>query len=292
MFKNKIQTSLGSKISTFIIYSSLFLIGLLTLYPFWDALVVSISTYADYLSKSIHLWPGEMTFGAYKEILKLSPLWTAFLNSIFVTLVGTFINMLVTIMTAYVLSKTFLKGQRIIMFFIVFTMMFSGGMIPSYIVVKNLGLMDSLWALILPGVVSTYNLVILRNFFSALPRSIEESAMIDGCSDVGILFKIVIPISKPAIATVSLFYAVAHWNEFFSAVMYIYNKEKWTLQLFLRSILFENDMAYMTGGDSLYLMGEPAKMAGVVIAIIPIVILFLVCQKYLVQGATVGAVKG
>lgn len=292
MKKNRIKTSGVEKLSTACIYFVLFCVGLLTIYPFWDSLVVSTSTYSSYLGQSIHLWPEEWSLVAYKEILQLGELWRAFFNSIFVTLVGTGLNMLVTTMTAYVLSKNYLRGQRIIMFFIVFTMMFSGGMIPVYIIVKDLGLMNSLWALILPGIISTYNLIILRNFFTGLPKSIEESAMIDGCSEVGILFKIVIPIAKPAIATVSLFYAVGHWNEFFSAVMYIYDKEKWTLQLFLRSILFENDMAFMTGGDSLYLMGEPPKMAGVIIAIVPVIILFLACQKYLVQGATVGAVKG
>ena len=152
--------------------------------------------------------------------------------------------------------------------------------------------MNSLWAMILPSAINTYNLIILRNFFHSLPRELEESAFLDGCTDVGVLFKIMLPISKPALATISLFYAVANWNEFFAAVMYINEKKKWPLQLFLRSMLFESDAAYSSGGENLFLLGQPMKMAAVMMAIIPIMCMYPFFQKYFTKGALLGAVKG
>ena len=221
-----------------------------------------------------------------------SELWTSYANSIFITLVGTLVNMIITIMAAYVLSKKDLKGHRILMFLAVFTMMFSGGIIPTYMVVKSLGLMNSLWSMILPSAINTYNLIVLRNFFADLPVELEEAAKLDGCTDVGILFKIMVPISKPAITTVTLFYAVDHWNDFFSAVMYISNRAKWPLQLFLRSMLFENDAAYSGSGESLFLLGQPMKMAAVMMSIILIMCAYPFFQKYFTKGVMTGAVKG
>ena len=153
-------------------------------------------------------------------------------------------------------------------------------------------MMNTLWSMIIPTAISTYNLIVLRNFFNALPQSVEESAMMDGCTEVGVLFRIVIPISKPAITTVALYYAVDHWNDFFSAVMYINEQKKWPLQLFLRSMLFENDMAYASGGESLYLLGQPMKMAAVMMAIIPIMCVYPFFQKHFAKGVMLGAVKG
>lgn len=290
--KSAIKTSLGSKAFDIFNYIFLTIVGISTLYVFWDAFVVSLSPIEEYLKTSIHLWPKKISFEPYVYMIKLKELWISYGNTLFVTIVGTGINMILTIMTAYVLSKKELFGQRVIMFFIVFTMLFSGGVIPLYIVIKNIGLMNSLFALIVPSAISTYNLIILRNFFTALPASLEESALLDGCTEVGILFKIIIPISMPAIMTVTLFYAVSNWNQFFSAILYIYDKEKWPLQLFLRSMLFENDMAYQTGGESLFMLGQPMKMAAVMMAVIPIMCAYPFFQKYFVQGVMVGAVKG
>lgn len=288
---NKIKASLPSKIFDAFNYTFLALIGISTLYPFWDSFVVSIISVEEYLKSSIHLWPEKISLEPYLYMIKLGALWQSYGNTIFVTVVGTSLNMIVTIMTAYVLSKKQLFGQRTIMFFIVFTMLFSGGVIPLYIVVRNLNLMNKLFALILPATVSTYNLIILRNFFMSIPQSLEEAAQLDGCTEVGILFRIVIPTSKPAIMTISLFYAVYHWNQFFSAVLYIYNKDKWPLQLFLRSMLFENDMAYQSGGENLFLLGQPMKMAAVMMAVIPILCAYPFFQSYFVKGVMLGSVK-
>jgi putative aldouronate transport system permease protein len=219
-------------------------------------------------------------------------LWSSYGNTLFITIMGTFINMLLTMMAAYVLSKKDLKGQRVMMFLCIFTMMFSGGIIPTYIIIRNVKLMNTLWALIIPSAINTYNLVILRNFFGAMPRELEESAILDGCTEVGVLFKIVLPVSKPAVTTIALFYAVEHWNDFFSAILYISSRRLWPLQLFLRSMLFENEAAYSSGGESLFLLGQPMKMATVMLAIIPIMCFYPFFQKYFTQGVMLGAVKG
>ena len=290
--KNKIRQSLGSRIFDVVNITFLLFLAFLTLYPFWGCLIVSVSSVKSYLSSGIHLWPREWAFDGYLYMLGKKELWKSYSNSLFITLVGTSINMLVTTMAAYVLSRTYLKGRRVLMFFAVFTMMFSGGIIPLYIVIQKLRLMNSLWAMILPSAINTYNLIILRNFFHSLPKELEESAFLDGCTDVGVLFRIMLPISKPALATISLFYAVANWNEFFAAVMYINEKKNWPLQLFLRSMLFENDAAYSSGGENLFLLGQPMKMAAVMMAIIPIMCMYPFFQKYFTKGALLGAVKG
>ena len=288
----KIKRSLGSR--SFDVFNVLILalLAVTTIYPFWDALIVSVSSLKAYLSTPVHLWSSEFSFEGYAYMLNTGTLWTSYANTLFITVAGTAINVLVTIMAAYVLSKNELKGHRVLMFLAVFTMMFTGGIIPTYMVVKNLGMMNSLWSMILPTAVSTYNLIIMRNFFRAMPKELEESGMLDGCTEVGVLFRIVLPVSIPAVTTITLFYAVDHWNDFFSAIMYISSQKAWPLQLFLRSMLFESDMAYASGGESLFLLGQPMKMAAIMLAIIPIMCAYPFFQKYFTKGVMAGAVKG
>ena len=290
--KNRIRQSLGSRIFDVVNITFLVLLGLSTLYPFWDTLVVSFSSLRGYLSTSIHLWPSEWSFEGYIYMLTNKELWTSYANSIFITVVGTFINMVITIMTAYVLSKKELKGHRVLTFLAVFTMMFSGGIIPTYMIVKDVGLMNSLWAMILPTAINTSSMIILRNFFMDMPKALEEAAMLDGCTEVGVLFRVVIPNSKASIMTVALLYAVDHWNDFFNAVLYIVDRPKWPLQLFLRSMLFETEAAYASGAQSLFLLGQPMKMAAVMMSVIPIMCMYPFFQKYFAKGVMVGAVKG
>ena len=290
--QNKIRRSLGSKIFDALNLLFLGLLAFSTVYPFWDSLVVSFSSLKGYLSSSVHLWPSEWSLEGYRYMFSNPTLWTSYANSIFITLVGTLINMVLTIMTSYVLSKNYLRGHRLLTFLCVFTMMFSGGIIPTYMVIKDVGLLNSVWAMIIPTAISTYNMIILRNFFSSMPKELEESATLDGCTEIGVLFRIVLPVSIPAITTVTLFYAVDHWNDFFSAIMYINKQKSWPLQLFLRSMLYENEAAYQSGGESLYLLGQPMKMAAVMMAIIPIMCAYPFFQKYFTKGVMTGAVKG
>ncbi|MEG0901398.1 MAG: carbohydrate ABC transporter permease, partial [Clostridia bacterium] len=270
----------------------LVLLALTTIYPFWDALMVSVSSLKGYLSSSIHIWPSEFSFEGYDYMLHKAELWSSYGNTLFITVVGTVINLLITVLTAYVLSKPNLRGHRVLTFMAVFTMMFSGGVIPTYMVIKDLRLINTLWSMILPCAINTYNLIIMRNFFVGVPKELEESGMLDGCTEIGVLFKIVLPVSIPAVTTITLFYAVDHWNDFFSAIMYINSQKIWPLQLFLRSMLFESDAAYSSGGDSMFLLGQPMKMAAVMLAIIPIMCVYPFFQKYFTKGVMVGAVKG
>ncbi|MFK7692743.1 carbohydrate ABC transporter permease [Paenibacillus sp. HJGM_3] len=269
----------------------LILLAVITLYPFWDSLVISIIPLEEYINASIHWRPHTIDLEAYAYLLEMPLLWTSYGNAIFVTVVGTAINMLITIMTAYALSKQHLRGRGLFMILIIFTMMFSGGIIPNYIIVKNLGMLNSLWSLIIPSAINTFNMIVLMNFFFTVPESLEESAKIDGCNDLGILFRIVIPLSMPAIATITLFYAVGRWNEYFNAVLYITEAKKWTLQVFLRAMLFENQAAAQSGGDSPSLLGEPIKMATVMISTIPVLLIYPFFQKHFVKGVTLGGVK-
>ena len=290
--QNRIRRSAGSVVFDTLNIVFLCALAFTTIYPFWDTLVVSVSSLKGYLASSIHLWPSEWSVEGYKYMFSNPTLWTSYGNTLFITVVGTMINMVITIMTSYVLSKNYLRGHRVLTFLCVFTMMFSGGIIPTYMVIKDVGLLNKIWAMIIPTAINTYNMIILRNFFSAMPRELEESATLDGCTEVGVLFRIVLPVSIPAITTVTLFYAVDHWNDFFSAIMYINKQNNWPLQLFLRSMLYENEAAYQSGGESLYLLGQPMKMAAVMMAIIPIMCAYPFFQKYFTKGVMTGAVKG
>jgi putative aldouronate transport system permease protein len=285
------EQSAASRVFDVCNYLFLFLLAFATLYPFWDTFVVSIIPMDEYLHSAIHLWPKTVTFEAYAYLLSMKELWNAYTVTLFITVAGTALNMALTVTAAYALSKKELKGRRVILFFIVFTMLFSGGIIPTYIIVKNIGLMNSLWALMIPSAINTYNLIVMRSFFASIPEGLEDSAKIDGCNDLGVLFRIVIPLSMPGISTIALFYAVAHWNEFFNAIFYITDKNLWPLQLFLRGMLFENESSYSGGGDSPYLLGPAIKMATVMASTIPVMLVYPFFQKYFVKGALLGAVK-
>ncbi|SDW46951.1 carbohydrate ABC transporter permease [Paenibacillus sp. CF384] len=267
------------------------IVAVVTVYPFWDTLVVSVIPLEEYLSSGIHLFPKQITFEAYTYLFSMNELWRSYGVTLFVTVVGTALNMILTVLAAYALSRPGLKGQRVIMFLLVFTMMFSGGIIPTYLLVKDLGMMNSVWALIIPSALNTYNLIIMKNFFSSMPDGLVEAAKIDGNNDLGILFKIVIPLSMPAISTITLFYAVTRWNDFFNAIFFISDKELWPLQLFLRSMLFENESSYSGGGDSLFLLGPSIKMATVMAASIPVMLIYPFFQKYFINGVLIGGVK-
>ena len=267
------------------------LLALMTVFPFWSVIVASVISLKEYGSTGLHLFPKQLDFSAYRFIFRLQELWRSYGVTLFVTVVGTCVNMVLTIAGGYVLSKD-LKGGRVIMFLVVFTMLFDGGMIPRYMVVRSVGIMNTVWALILPGAILTYNLIIMRNFYYTLPASLEESAKLDGCNDVGILIRIVAPLSLPAIAAISLFYAVFHWNDFLSAVLYLSTRLKWPLQLFLRAMLFENAAENTSGGDDPYLFGQPIKMAAIMVGAIPIMCVYPFFQKFFTRGILLGAVKG
>lgn len=278
-----------------LIYLLLFLAAAIALLPIWMVAVRSISPTHVIAQYPFLLWPPEVTVEAYRYIFQTPTLLHSFWITVFITVVGTGLNMLLTIPAAYGLSKTQIPGSRLMLGLIVFAMLFNAGIIPTYIVVRSLGMIDTIWSLIIPQAVSPFNLILLRNYFWSVPGEIEDSARIDGASDWQVLWQIVVPLSLPAIATIGLFYAVGHWNEFFAALFYINDNTKWPLQLLLRSIIIDSsfqDMGTMTEQMRKVVSPENIKAATIVFATVPILLVYPFLQKYFVQGVRLGAIKG
>jgi ABC-type glycerol-3-phosphate transport system permease component len=253
----------------------------------------SFSSNRAVLSGIVTFYPIEMQLDAYKEIIHRGQIWTAMRVTILVTLLGTGIGLLFTVLAAYALSKEKLKGRRWISGMILFTMYFSGGIIPTFLVVKNLGMYDQLASLYIPSAVNVFNFIVMRTFFREIPKSLEEAAYLDGATDVQILQKVVLPLSMPIIATIGLFYAVYYWNDYFNALIYIQSPEKYTLQLRLRSLLFEGALG-AAGNEGLaqQVMAESLKMTCIVVGTVPILAVYPWLQRYFVKGVMLGSVKG
>jgi ABC-type sugar transport system, permease component len=274
-------------------YICLGLYGVAALLPFLYILAASFSPENEIMARSFFIIPHKFTIEAYSLIMKSSTLYRALYVSIFITTVGTLINLFCTFTFAYPLSKKGLIGRNFVLNCIVFTMVFGGGMIPFYLVVKNLGMVNKYWALLIPGAISTSNLIIVKNFFQGIPEELMSAAEIDGCSEIGILWKIVMPLSMPIIATFGLFYAVAHWNDYFNALLFINNPKKWPLQVILRQIIMLSQATFADDLPSNFTPPEQAiKMATIIVGIIPIMMVYPFLQKHFAKGALVGAVKG
>jgi len=280
------------------VYFCLAVVLVIVLYPLIFVVSASISNPITVLRGEMVLFPTEISFVGYERIFGNREILTGYGNTVLYTVVGTSINLLMTILAAYPLSRKDFAGRQVITWFIVFTMFFSGGLIPTYLLVKNLGLINTMWALILPGAVSVWNIIIMRTFFqSSIPGEIQESAAIDGCSNTQTLIRIVLPLSAPIIAVMVLFYAVGHWNAYFSALIYLNDRGKYPLQLFLREILIKSEVDQMAGSmttnTQAYLMeAEAIKYAIVIVANLPVLLLYPFLQKYFVKGIMIGAIKG
>ncbi len=276
----------------------LVMIAFATLFPFLIVIGTSITPPEEIMRKTTGIFriPQHVTFDYYRYILKgNSPILRALGITVFRTAAGTTINLILTALTAYPLSKKYIPGMNGIMKLFFFTMLFSGGMIPNYLVVRSLHLTNTLWALILPGALSVYNMIIMRTFFRSIPEEIEESARMDGCSDIMILFRIILPLSLPAIASLGLFYAVAHWNAFFDAVLYITDRKIWPMQLLLREILLTASVSELDLRNALNEATPPPSAliaATILITTIPIICVYPFLQKYFVKGVLIGSVKG
>jgi putative aldouronate transport system permease protein len=285
--------TLGNRLFDAINYLLLTIVAVVTVLPLVHVLAGSVTTVEEMARKPFVLIPTEFTLNAYRYILSTPTIFKALGVSIFVTAIGTVISMFITSLMAYGLTRRDLDGRKFFNLMIVFTMLFHGGLIPSFLVVKQVGLIDSLFAMIIPSAVSAFNLIILRSFFQGLPEGLEESAKLDGCGDFGILFKIVLPLSLPSIATISLFYAVTYWNSYFSAIMYINNADKWPVQVLLRQIVIAaSGMAADTDNEFIKPPEQTIKMAVIVVSTIPILMVYPFIQKYFAKGALVGSVKG
>lgn len=286
----------GEKI--FNVFNVLILLALVlvTLYPVLYVIFVSFSEPMKFMknTESFLLGPVGFSLKSYEFVFKYGTIWSGYLNTIFVVVVGTSINMVLTIGAAYVLSRRQLGARKFLTVAILFTRYFSGGLIPSFLIVRNIGLMNSLWALILPVAVNTFNLVIMRTAFDGVPESMEESAKLDGANQLTILVKIMVPLVVPTIAVLILYYGVYHWNSWFNAHLYIRKRNKYPLQLILRELIIQNSSANDVGlsSDDDAFLSETIKYSTIVISTIPILLLYPFLQKYFVKGVMVGAVKG
>lgn len=295
--KNKIKRSVGDQLVQVLIYVGVGIFALSTVLPFLYVIAGSFATEKELTQRAFFIIPHEFSLNAYKYIINDGAIFRGLKNSLFVTVVGTFVNMVFTTTFAYPLSRRYLKGRNFFMNMVIVTMLFSGGMIPGYLLISGLNMLNSYSALILPGAISAFNMVIVKNFFQELPVELEEAAKIDGCSDLGIFFKIILPLSKPVIASIALFYAVGHWNDYFSAMLYIRDTNKEVVQIALRRIVLLAGGANPDGspidfGD----LGAPpekaVKMAATVVSTMPILVVYPFVQKYFTKGIMVGAVKG
>ena len=294
--KNRIQSSPGERVFTVFNYIFFTVLCLLMLYPFWHVMMLSFSSMAQALKGGIFLWPRGFNLDTYRSVFKNPDIYTGFSTTLFVTAVGTVLGTLLTAMTAYPLSKSRLRGGKVLMLLVLFTMIFNAGMIPNYLLIRNLNLYDSRWALILPLLLSAYNCIIMKTFFLSIPDSLEESARIDGANDIRIFLSIIIPLSKATIASIALFTAVMYWNDYFSTVLYIKETDKWSLQAVLRNMLTNTQQAMQSAGVNVRAQtntnAETIKAASIVVATVPILVVYPFAQKYFVKGVMIGGVKG
>lgn len=283
-----------------IIYLILALLSIACLYPILNVLAVSLSEAQAIYRNPMMVVPESFTLEAYRYIFSTPVLLRSFGITVFVAVVGTALNLAFTITGAYALSKTEVPGHKLMLWIVVIPMLFGAGLIPVYILLKNLGLLNSIWVLILPKLVAPFNLILMRNFFWSIPDSLEESARIDGANELRIIWNIILPLSLPVIATIGLFYAVGHWNDFFSGLFFIKDNAKWPLQVLLRSIVIDFNMMNMgtqnpqSMGDAnkIVIQPENIKAAAIIFAVVPILLVYPFLQKYFVKGIMLGSVKG
>ncbi|MCK0473684.1 carbohydrate ABC transporter permease [Halalkalibacter sp. APA_J-10(15)] len=287
------RKSMSERIFDVFNYTVLITLALTMILPLLQLLAVSFSSPIAADSKQVLLWPVEFTIDTWTHILQNKVLWKSFGVTVYITVLGTFLSMLFTVLTAFPLSRKEFMLRKPIMFMIVITMIFNAPMIPFFLTVRSLGLMDTLWALMIPGLISTFNMVIVRTFFMGVPSELDDAAKIDGCNPFRLLFQIYLPLSKPVLATISLFYAVGYWNTFQTAILFIRNPDLYPLQLRLREYfqapeelaavnLIMNELAFNT---------TTLKAATIIFATVPIVLVYPYLQKYFVKGAVLGSLK-
>ncbi len=273
------------------------LIIIIIAYPLFFVIIASFSEPEAVLGGKITFRPVGFSLESYKMILKEAKIWSGYRNTILYTALGTVINLVLTTLTAYPLSRKDMPCRKLLTFFISFTMLFGGGMIPVYMVVRGLNLTDTIWAMVIPGAISTYNMLVMKNYFqSSIPEEIHEAAAIDGCGHFQSLLRVVLPLSTPIIAVIVLFYAVGHWNSFFNAILYLRDQKLYPLQIILRDIMIQNSLEAV-GGDMVgmyekVMRGETMKYAVILVASAPVLIFYPFVQKYFVKGIMVGAIKG
>ncbi len=292
----KVRKSTGDQIVDVIIYVALGLIALSTVLPFLYVFAGSFATEKELTEKAFFIIPSEWSLNAYQYAIRTANILRGLRNSILLTILGTVCCMAFSLSFAYPLSKSHFRGRNWMMNMVIFTMLFGGGMIPSYLVYQAYGLLDSWWALILPGLISPFNMIIIKKFFQGLPVELDEASYMDGANDLQIFTRVALPLSKPVIASISLFYGVGFWNDYFNAMIYLSTAEKYPIQIQLRSIILQTSKIADNQVLDYDMFGAPpdkaVKMACTVIATVPILIVYPFVQKYFTKGVMVGAVKG
>ncbi len=297
--KNKIKTSRVDKIYYALMNTFLFVFFLIILLPLINVVASSFSNSVAVNQGRVLFWPVEPTLEGYKAVFEYPGIWRAYGNTFIYTITGTLVNLAMTLIAAYPLARKGLPFKGIVVALFMFTMLFSGGTIPGYLLVKNLGMIDTIWAMIVPGAISVYNMIIARTFIQNIPDDIEEAAKIDGCSDFRYFFEMVLPLSKTVIAVLALYYAVGHWNDYFTAFLYMMDPDKMPLQITLRAILIKNSFTEASGVtiDEETMLNNQArqdllKYSLIIVSSVPILVLYPFIKKFFMKGVMLGAVKG
>jgi len=290
--------AVGKRMTLFdwINYALLTTISLVCVFPFLYVFSVSFTDPEAYVPLQFYLFPEKWSLSAYAYILSTNSFLNSLKSTVFVTVVGTAFNLVVSFMMAYALTKKTLPGRGLVMSFVVFTLVFSAGIVPNYLLVKELGLMNSLWSLIWPSLTNAWSLIVIKSFLESLPSELEDAGKIDGCSDIGVFGRIIIPLSMPAIAAFTLFFAVAHWNTYFNAMLYISDSDKWMLQVLVKTLVIDSDSNGVgeagAGGDDAVVPQETIRMAAIVLSMLPILLVYPFLQKHFAKGVMLGSVKG
>jgi len=288
------KRSYSSRLFDYLNLTFLILFSFVTLYPFWNVLTISLTPYEIAVQSPIVLFPSEISWAGYKYVFSSDSLLRGLIVSVGVTVGVTIYQFAITSIAAYALTKKDLPGRNAILMFILFTMFFNGGLIPYYLLIKSLGLIDSWLVLILPAAINTFNLIVIKTYFQGLPAEIEESALMDGAGYFRIYLQIILPVSLPIVATICLFISVAAWNEWFNAMIFLNSREKWPLSLILRDIIVQSNTDIGNQAsihNKTALLSETIKMSVIMISILPIMLVYPFIQKYFVKGVMIGAVK-
>lgn len=293
-----IKTSFGEKVFTVFNHIFFVLLGLTTIFPFINLIAKSFSGEAAVVSGIVTLWPIDFQVGTYKYVIQDSLFMNAFKVSVTITVLGTALALFMTALAAYPLSKPRLRGRKFFILMYIFTMLFSGGLIPTYLLMQNLHLIDKLPVLFVPAMVNVYNMLIIKNFFESLPDSLEESAKLDGASNLTILWRIILPLSLPVLATIALFFAVQFWNDYFTSLIYINSAHLKPLQLYLKELFVSSSDTFLKAGQDINIDAamntspQAIQAASIILATVPILLVYPFLQKYFVKGVLVGSVKG
>ena len=293
------ENSLSDRIYHYVALAILAVIIVCFIYPLWYVILASISDPRKMVQTTFAILPVDFQLGSYEMVFENQRLVRSLFVSVFYTVTGTIINVVMTVLAAWPLSRKQLKGRKVIMLLITVTMYFGGGLIPTYLLVSSLGMVDTIWAILIPGALSTYNMIIMRTYFiNSIPGDLEDAAMVDGCTNFRFLLQVVLPLSAPIMVVIALYYGVGRWNDFFSAMIYLNNQKLWPMQLVLREILLQNDFSstnlmftdFNQSEHMIKVFGM--KYAVIVFATLPIMIIYPMCQKFFAKGVMVGSLKG